>query len=204
MAQKERPVADPFPPILSIIGERVALGPLHREHFLALDLKWANDFAVTIHHGQNPHPVTQEMVAARYERSTHSPNELWFFIYEPASLRPIGMTFFSEMDRVHRTAEYNISIGARECWGQGYGTETTQLMLTYAFDVLGLHAIWLRVIGTNERAIRAYRRAGFQDAGRLREAHRIGEQAYDLLYLECLAREYHRPAGSTLDDTLSK
>ena len=132
------------------------------------------------------------MVAARYERITHSPNELWFFIYERASLRPIGYTYFSDMNRVHRTAEFNISIGATDCWGKGYGTETTQLMVTYAFDVLGFHVIWLRVIGTNERAIRAYHRAGFQDAGRLREAHRIGQQAYDLLYMECLASEYQR------------
>lgn len=196
-------MTDPSSSILNIIGERVALGPLHREQFLALDVQWANTFAVTIHHGQNPHPVTQEMVAARYERITHSPNDLWFFIYERVSLRPIGTTFFSEIDRVHRTAEYNISIGATDCWGQGYGTETTQLMLSYAFDVLGIHAIWLRVIGTNERAIRAYRRAGFQDAGRLREAHRIGNQAHDILYMECLASEYQQEVGSTLDETPS-
>ena len=139
------------------------------------------------------HGITEEMAAARYERITHSPNELWFFIYERTSLRPIGYTYFSDMNRVHRTAEFNIRIGATDCWGKGYGTETTQLMLTYAFDVLGFHVIWLRVIGTNERAIRAYHRAGFQDAGRLREAHRIGQQAYDLLYMECLASEYQRP-----------
>jgi len=183
-------------PLLNIIGKDVALGPLHRERFLALDLQWANDFAVTRYHGQAPHPVTQEMVAARYERITRSPSELWFFIYERTSLRPIGTTFFSEMDRVNRTAEFNISIGATDCWGKGYGTEATRLMLTYAFDVLGFHTVWLRVIGANERAIRAYRRAGFQDAGRLRQAHRIGQQAYDLLSMDCLETEYQRPIGS--------
>jgi RimJ/RimL family protein N-acetyltransferase len=69
-------------------------------------------------------------------------------------------------------------------------------MLTYAFDVLGFHMIWLRVIGTNERAIHAYHRAGFQDAGRLREAHWIGQQAYDLVYMDCLASEYQRSVRS--------
>jgi diamine N-acetyltransferase len=185
-------MADFVAPILNIVGEHVALGPLHRESFIALDLQWANDFAVTIHHGQPPHPVTHEMAAARYERISHSPADLWFFIYERSSLRPIGTTFFSEINRVHQTAEFNISIGARDCWGKGYGTETTQLMLSYAFEVLGLHAIWLRVISSNERAIRAYRRAGFQHAGRLREAHWIGQQVYDLVYMECLASEYRR------------
>ena len=190
-------MTDSEAPILNIVGERVALGPLHRERMLALDLKQANDFTVTRWGGQNPHPITEEMAAARYERITHTPNELWFFIYERASLRPIGYTYFSDMNRVHRTAEFNIRIGATDCWGKGYGTETTQLMLRYAFDVLGFHVIWLRVIGTNERAIRAYHRAGFQDAGRLREAHRIGQQAYDLLYMECLASEYQRPVRSS-------
>ena len=71
-------MTDSEAPILNIVGERVALGPLHRERMLALDLKRANDFAVTVYHGQNPHPVTEEMAAARYERITHSPNELWF------------------------------------------------------------------------------------------------------------------------------
>jgi RimJ/RimL family protein N-acetyltransferase len=191
---KECAVTELVPPLLNILGEHIALGPLLHERFLALDLQWANDFAVTVHHGQNPHPVTQDMVAARYERITRSPNELWFFIYERASMRAIGTTFFSEMDRVHRTAEFNISIGATDCWGKGYGTETTRLMLTYAFDVLGFHLIWLRVIGTNERAIRAYHRARFRDAGRLREAHRIGHQAHDLCYMDCLATEYQRAA----------
>jgi len=185
------------PSLLPIVGKHVALGPLHRERFLELDLQWANDFTVAVHHGQLPHPVTPEMVAARYDRIMHTPDQLWFFIYEQTTRRPIGTTFFSEMDRVNRTAEFNISIGATDCWGKGYGTETTQLMLTYAFDMLGFHAIWLRVIGTNERAIRAYRRAGFQEAGRLREAHRVGQQAYDLVYMECLEAEYQRPIGSS-------
>jgi diamine N-acetyltransferase len=187
-------MTEPVLPLLSLLGERIALGPLQRECFLALDLQWANDSAVTIYHGQVPHPVTHEMVAARYERITHNPHELWFFVYERTSSRPIGTTFFSEMDRVNQTAEFNISIGERACWRKGYGTETTQLMLTYAFDVLGFQMIWLRVIGTNERTIRAYRRAGFHDAGRLREAHRIGQQAYDLVYMDGLATEYQRPA----------
>jgi diamine N-acetyltransferase len=190
-----------LPPLFNIIGQRVALGPLLRERLMVLDLQWANDFAVTVHHGQQPHPVTPEMVAARYERISHTPDELWFFIYERATLQPIGTTFFSAMDRVNRTAEFNISIGATECWGKGYGSESTQLMLTYAFDVLGFHAIWLRVIGSNERAIRTYRRAGFRDAGRLRQAHRIGQQAYDLLYMDCLTTDYQRPARTNASAT---
>ena len=183
-------MAETSQPIVNIVGEKVALGPIERERMLALDLVWGNDFEVRRMLGSPPSPVTTEMVAARYERILHAEAELWFFIYERATWRPIGTTFFSAMNRGYQTAEFNLSIGEKNSWGNGYGTEATRLMLRYAFDTLGFAMIWLRVLSINERALRAYRRAGFQEAGRLREAHRIGQQAIDVIYMDCLAREF--------------
>lgn len=183
-------MAESTPPIVNIVGQKVALGPPCRKLMIALDLQWANDFAVTVTHGHPPGPVTAEQVAAHYERMLQAHDQLWFLIYERATWRPIGVTHFSEMQRVYQRAEFNISIGVKECWGLGYGAETTRLMLHYAFATLGFHMIWLRVVSMNERAIRAYRRAGFREAGRLREAHWIGQQAYDVVYMDCLAKEF--------------
>jgi diamine N-acetyltransferase len=76
------------------------------------------------------------------------------------------------------------------------GTEATHLMLHYAFATLGFTMIWLRVLSINERAIRAYRRASFREAGRLREAHRLGQQACDVVYMDCLAREFLADAST--------
>jgi len=42
----------------------------------------------------------------------------------------------------------------------------------------------------NQRGIRAYTRAGFKPAGRLREARRLGEHAYDEILMDCLASEF--------------
>jgi diamine N-acetyltransferase len=183
-------MAESTPPIVNIVGEKIALGPLRREVMDELDIQWGNDFAVTVTHGKPPSPVTAEMAAARYERILHAEPELWFLIYERATWRPIGLTHFSQMNRLYQTAEFNLTIGAKDCWGQGYGTETTRLMLQYAFATLGFNMIWLRVLSINERGIRAYTRAGFREAGRLREAHRIGQQTYDVVYMDCLAREF--------------
>jgi diamine N-acetyltransferase len=183
-------MADSKQPILNIVGDKVALGPLNRELLYELDLIWGNDFEVTKTHGKPSFPVTAEMVAAKYERILQAEAELWFLIYERSTLRPIGQTGFSQMVRLYQTAEFNISIGAKDCWGQGYGTETTRLMLRYAFTMLGFNMIWLRVLSTNERGIRAYLRAGFREAGRLREAQRRGQEAIDVVYMDCLAREF--------------
>ena len=81
-------------------------------------------------------------------------------------------------------------IGEKECWGKGYGAETTALMLDYGFNALGLHNIMLSVFSHNERGQRAYRRAGFREIGRRREALRRGGQTYDLVYMDCLASEF--------------
>jgi len=174
-------MADSTQPILNIVGDKVALGPLSRELLYELDLTWGNDFEVTKTHGKPSFPVTAEMVAAKYERILQAEAELWFLIYERSTSRPIGQTNFSQMVRLYQTAEFNISIGAKDCWGQGYGAETTRLMLRYAFTTLGFNMIWLRVLSTNERGIRAYLRAGFREAGRLREAQRRGQEAIDVV-----------------------
>ena len=130
------------------------------------------------------------MVAAKYERILQAHDELWFLLYERSTLRPIGTTFFSQMVRLYQTAEFNLTIGAKDCWGRGYGTETTRLMLRYAFATLGFNMIWLRVHSTNQRGVQAYLRAGFREAGRLREAQRRGQEAIDVVYMDCLARDF--------------
>ncbi len=48
--------------------------------------------------------------------------------------------------------------------GQGLGTETTRLVLDYAFEQLGLKRIEVAVLEINERAIACYQRCGFRTA----------------------------------------
>ena len=45
----------------------------------------------------------------------------------------------------------------------------------------------------NERAIRAYTKAGFRVFGRQREAVWRGRRAYDVVYMDCLATEFQSP-----------
>ncbi len=83
-------------------------------------------------------------------------------MYELATQRPIGTAGEFDVDHRRRTAKFGIAIGERDCWGKGYGTEATRLVLDYGFVALGLHNVWLWTVGPNERAIRAYARAGFR------------------------------------------
>jgi RimJ/RimL family protein N-acetyltransferase len=192
------PVADDVPvpsqPIITITGEKVALGPPHRGIIPLMD-KWDNDLAVSILSGDPARPRTREQAEADYDRYSRNEqkDEVLFLIYERSTLRLIGLTGLTHINLSHRTATYGIVIGEPDCWGKGYGTETTILMLDYAFHVIGLHNVMLDVHGFNERAIRTYLRAGFKVFGRRREAYRLGDRVYDRVYMDCLASEFQSP-----------
>jgi len=185
-------------PIVNIVGEKVALGPLRRD-LIPLWVKWLNDFEVTMMLGiVGPRPMTVEAEEAWYERTTKDERQVHFVIYELPTMRPIGTTGLHNVDYKDQVAEFGIFIGDKEAWGKGYGTETTRLVLEYGFSALGLHNIVLRVFSYNQRAIRAYTRAGFKLIGRRREAHRIGNRAYDEILMDCLSTEFQGTALRSL------
>jgi len=181
-------------PIINIVGEKVALGPTHKGMIPFFE-KWDNDFAVSIMSGDSLRPVSREVTEANYARHSQedSRHAVDFAIYEYATMRFIGLTSLRHINFVHGNADFGIYIGEKDCWGKGYGTETTILMLDYGFTILGLHNILLSTYGYNERAIRAYTRAGFREIGRWREAARVGDRRYDTVFMDCLSTEFSNP-----------
>jgi diamine N-acetyltransferase len=179
-------------PVLNIVGERVALGPL-REDLLPVYGRWINDFGTIRMLGLPPAPVTAEKERDWYEHRSKAENDLMFTIYERETLRPIGNTGLHGLDHRNRSASFGIFIGEPECRGKGYGTETTSLMLDYAFTALGLHNVMLTVFEFNAAGIRAYEKVGFKPIGRRRECRVMGGEVYDEVYMDCLASEFERP-----------
>jgi RimJ/RimL family protein N-acetyltransferase len=177
------------PPLINFTSSRLSYGPPSTEH-LALSRKWANDFAVSAPRGMMLRPYTLDAITAWGERTRTSSDRCLFILYERATSRAIGETGFTNIDLFHRSAEYGILIGETDCWGRGYGTEATRRMLVYGFTQLRLHHIYLQVSSANEPGIRAYTRAGFQHAGRRREAQWINDRLCDVIAMDCLATEF--------------
>src|SRR4051794_22658730 len=166
-------------PPVTLVGEQVALGPAHKG-LLPLLSKWENDLELGALTGDPARPMSPEAIDKLYERySEAGPEHTSFVIYERATMRPIGTAGLISINHMHRTAELGIGIGEHDCWGRGLGTEATRLVVDYAFTVLGLHNVMLRVFSYNERAIRAYLKVGFKEIGRRRQAQRIGAHMYD-------------------------
>lgn len=176
-------------PLSNIIGELVSLGPLQRD-LIPLYQKWDNDFIVN-RTTTGPRPVTLEEEMEAYDRFAKDRSYVFFTIYERATGRPIGKTYL--MNVRNRTAEYAIVIGERSCHGKGYGTETTRLVLDYAFTVPGLRNVMLTVVEFNRAGIRAYEKAGFRTMGRRRQCVWLDGRLWDILYMDCVADEFTSP-----------
>src|SRR5688500_11392438 len=119
-----------------------------------------------------------------------STDALAYCIAELPSWRLIGFTTFSSLDSDNGSVLFHITIGERDAWGRGLGTEATTLMLEHAFGRLGLHRVGLSVFSYNLRAIRAYEKAGFRMEGRLREAISRDGRYWDEVQMGILADEW--------------
>jgi RimJ/RimL family protein N-acetyltransferase len=115
-------------------------------------------------------PMRRDEIERFFAARVVGPDSLALAVHMKSSGRLVGTCAFSQLDGDNGSALYHITIGEKDVWGRGYGTEATRLMLDHAFGTLGLHRVGLSVFEFNTRAIRSYRRCGFQLEGRAREA----------------------------------
>ncbi len=190
---EERPTKEaggPEPPVVNVVGERVALGPLRRD-LLPDYHRWVNDFATASRVGMPPEPWTLERETAWYDQA--AADATVFTIYVRAGWRAIGTCALTQVDHRHGTAGIVVHIGEPRDHGRGYGTEAVRLLLDYAFTALGLHNVLLQVDEANPAARRAYEKAGFKEIGRRRQAVRGARGRTDEIYMDCLAAEFDSP-----------
>jgi len=174
----------------------VALGPYRRD-LLTSYARWVNDVEVrhTLSHLGVATPETEAKLLDDFEEkmAKRPPEAAHFTIYDRADDAPVGGCGLFEVSWRNGTCAFGIFLGERR--GTGLGSGAARLALDYAFTVWGLHNVWLACLASNERAIAAYRRAGFREVG-LRRASvlALGERR-DQLYMDAVASEF---SGSVL------
>lgn len=143
-------------------------------------------------------PINSDNERRMLERlAKGGPESVTFGVHVLTDGALIGNISLQEIEPKNRSASLGVAIGDRGYWGKGFGSEAIRLLLRYGFYELNLHRIWLKVIAYNERAIRAYRKVGFVEEGRFREAVYRDGRYWDELYMAMLRTEYEQlPAGS--------
>jgi RimJ/RimL family protein N-acetyltransferase len=171
-------------------GELSRLRPVEREDYVTRMPTWVADREVTRFLVRGTFPLTREDWAEAYDAARSASSDVEFAIERSDDGRTVGVVGLHGTQWVARSAEFRILIGDRASWAGGVGTEVTQLVVAYGFEVLNLNRVWLGVNTDNHRALTSYRNVGFRDEGVLRqEVYRNGRY-YDVCRLAILRDEY--------------
>jgi len=173
----------------SIEGSSVILRR-HRVDDLPGVRRWYQDPEIARLTRYTLRPMSDDEIDRFFHGRLMSPESVAYAIDLRDTGRLIGLTTFSNLDPDNASVLFHISIGEPDAWGIGYGTEATELMLWLAFERIGLHRVGLSVFSFNERAIRAYEKAGFEIEGRERQAIVRDGQRWDEITMGVLAPEW--------------
>jgi RimJ/RimL family protein N-acetyltransferase len=180
-----------------LTGNSVFLAPIAPED-ADLWATWLNDLEVALPLGDEAYGLFTAEDQARDIADIIAHHDHAFTIVERASGRPIGRCLLFGLNKTDRSTEVGIFIGDKGSWGKGYGTEAMRLLLDYAFNLLNLHSVMLGVYSFNERAFSLYRRLGFREIGRRRQARIIGSRTFDVILMDMLADEFESPVVQKL------
>jgi RimJ/RimL family protein N-acetyltransferase len=178
-----------FPEVLQ--GPRVVLRR-HAPENLAAFRRWYSDPEIARLARYQEAPMRPDEIDRFFAARVVGDGALAMAIHERATDRLVGTCAFSQLDGDNGSALYHITIGEKDAWGRGFGTEATQLMLDHAFGGLGLHRTALFVFEFNERAIRTYRRCGFVIEGRARESIYRDGRWWDEIAMSVLESDWRR------------
>lgn len=170
-----------------LIGERLYLSPINPEDAETYT-RWLNDLETTL----NLQLATKVISLGREKDLLDEMQRdgFNFAIVLKENDELIGNCGLLNTDLVQKTSEFGIFIGEKKHRGQGYGTEAIRLLLDFAFNLLNLHSVYLRVRSFNEAGQQCYRKIGFKEIGRRRECVLVSGTYYDEIYMDILADEF--------------
>jgi len=169
-----------------LAGKGCYLSPLSADD-AEICTAWLNDLELTRFLTLAPVNVSLASEREVLDRISREHN---YGIVEQNSDTLLGVCGFVGVDHLNQTAEAGIFIGDRNSWSRGVGTEAMNLLLWYGFRYLNLHSVMLKTYSFNERALKSYRKCGYREIGRRREALLREGSFHDEIYTDVLARDF--------------
>jgi RimJ/RimL family protein N-acetyltransferase len=174
-----------------IPGETINLRAVER-HDVPLIHRWFNDPVVMNGWGWSTPARSIQHVAGQVEEWLARETALGrpeALIADSLAGDPIGLIIV-RVDRPEaRSVELSLLVDA-DRWGEGFGSDMMETTLDACVAGWGIHRIGVRVEADNERALALYRRLGFTEEGRLRQAAFRDGRHGDVLLFSLLADEW--------------
>lgn len=180
-----------------IVGDRIYLRPLEMDD-IDFFILWLNDEEIR-RYLKRTSPLNRLREKGFIENLYKDDRDTVLGIVLKESDQLIGNIALHGISIPYRHASLGIFIGDKGSWSKGYGTEALKLMLSYGFDQLNLHRVFLTVLSFNARAIRAYEKAGFRREGAFREHVYQDGKYHDVYYMGILESEWRDLDGTDKD-----
>jgi len=172
-------------------GKKVKLRAIENEDipFIA---RWLNDEEITYFMIYGQRPTNQEQVMEWIQKQHLDPPEnIVFMIVDVETQNQIGFIGLYNIDPTAHKAEFRILIGNKNFWGEGYGTEATELITFYGFDRLNLNRIYSGFSSENKAAGGAYKNAGYSCEGTFKDDIYRNSRYYDGIKIAILRKDYY-------------
>ncbi|MER0479584.1 GNAT family protein [Streptomyces sp. Edi2] len=185
------PTRSPLPTVLT--GHHVRLEPLTAGHLGELFAAGGRDEEVWRWQG-GPAPQTQEELGDKLAVLLEGAGRgecVPFAVIHRASDQAVGWTAYMDIDVDDERLEIGWTWYGRACWRTAINTEAKLLLLTHAFEDLGMGRVQLKTDHLNHRSQAAIARLGAQREGVLRRHRQRPDGTWrDTVYFSILAREW--------------
>ena len=174
----------------SLVGERVILRPFGKKDLPHIQ-RWSADAELRRLTGMVA-PYSHAEAERFYRELRVNENQVWFVIILKKGKRVIGEAGLLRVFRPWRCTDMTIIIGEKDEWGKGYGKEAGRLLLSYAFEHLGLHRVSIGVVGFNKNALRFWKSLGFKKEGVWRDGYFCDNKYSDFIMMSILENEFRK------------
>ncbi len=131
------------------------------------DFRWRSEPELSRYDAARPLTINYQEYLALYREELLYPSPYRRSLaIEDEHGRHIGNVMYYNIDAVRQEAEFGITIGERDSWSQGYGTEAARLLVEVLLLRKGFRRMHLKTLSWNKRARRCFEKAGFSECGR--------------------------------------
>jgi len=174
--------------VVFLAGEKIDLCPIGKEALGKL-LVWMNDQEVTQY--LRKYLPTYEKEEAQWldNLSARGGSDLVLGIETKEGVL-IGTIGLHGINQTSRVVTLGISIGDKNYWSKGIGTEAINILLRYAFNNLNMRKVCLSVFCFNERAQACYKKCGFKEEGRKVEQYYRNGHYWDEILMAVFKKDW--------------
>ncbi|MFZ2493849.1 MAG: GNAT family protein [Thermoanaerobaculia bacterium] len=192
-----RPASEPREPRrrFMITGEHVILRAFEREDAERC-YRWMNDPNI-VRTLKGRYPIAFQTEVEWLERAMQPGSaERHFAIERKEDRVHIGNASIHDIDWVSRAGWFGLFIGEPSAWNRGFGTDSIQTLVRFAFDEMNLRKLRINVFEYNDRAKHVLLAKGFREEGRLvRDFYREGSY-HDIVILSVFRDDEPQETGA--------